>query len=608
MLHFFEKIDLLGSKFHFYDGVSLQKRTIIGGILTLFIGLCTICFLLYFGQDLFMRLNPNITISIINESLYEYIDLKKENILFAFRLEDFDGHYINELNKLYFKIDYYSSIPDEKGKYRSKINHEYLLYHICNESDFKHENLSEYYGTLYCPDLGGKKFGGYWDNPYIYYFEFQIFFCENGNNYSINNKCTSLNDLRKLLDKDIYFSLYYPVVQFNPLSYNQPLKIKYKNYYSELNYKSQKNDEFILKKTILNDDKGWLFNNIKNISLWGIDKTFSTYKFYTEDDLIIENCSSKIYSLSIYNTIENNYYTRTYTKFQNVIAIVGTLINLILKICIFFTHAIGESLRKLELLNNYFEFEENNETIFKILKRNNSQNGALFSHFNSPIIDKKELNNRKKILFMNQDNNMINLFNEKKNTKMFINAKRTFACHKNIFQNSINSTEQSKIKFLPKKRSISFVSPKINANDLHFKKSYLTLKNIIIENIQIYLFFCCTNKTNYNKYFNVKHANLLQFYYITLIQINRYLKTMKEFDFLKKILLNNYQIKSLNFLKRINLTNENERNYFIENKNSPNIENYVIDYFKSLIALNDFSKIDKLIISNLSEDFKNKII
>ena len=440
MLHFFEKIDLLGSKFHFYDGVSLQKRTIIGGILTLFIGLCTICFLLYFGQDLFMRLNPNITISIINESLYEYIDLKKENILFAFRLEDFDGHYINELNKLYFKIDYYSSIPDEKGKYRSKINHEYLLYHICNESDFKHENLSEYYGTLYCPDLGGKKFGGYWDNPYIYYFEFQIFFCENGNNYSINNKCTSLNDLRKLLDKNIYFSLYYPVVQFNPLSYNQPLKIKYKNYYSELNYKSQKNDEFILKKTILNDDKGWLFNNIKNISLWGIDKTFSTYKFYTEDDLIIENCSSKIYSLSIYNTIENNYYTRTYTKFQNVIAIVGTLINLILKICIFFTHAIGESLRKLELLNNYFEFEENNETIFKILKRNNSQNGALFSHFNSPIIDKKELNNRKKILFMNQDNNMINLFNEKKNTKMFINAKRTFACHKNIFQNSINST------------------------------------------------------------------------------------------------------------------------------------------------------------------------
>ena len=134
------------------------------------------------------------------------------------------------------------------------------------------------------------------------------------------------------------------------------------------------------------------------------------------------------------------------------------------------------------------------------------------------------------------------------------------------------------------------------------------MKNIIIENIQIYLFFCCTNKTNYNKYFNVKHANLLQFYYITLIQINRYLKTMKEFDFLKKILLNNYQIKSLNFLKRINLTNENERNYFIENRNSPNIENYVIDYFKSLIALNDFSKIDKLIISNLSEDFKNKII
>jgi hypothetical protein len=411
MLQYFEKIDLLGSKFHFYDGVSLHKRTIIGGLFTLFIGLCTICFFLYFGKDLFMRLNPNITISIINESLYEYIDLKKENILFAFRLEDFDGHYINELDSLYFKIDYYSSIPDEKGKYRSKSYHEYLSYHICNESDFNYENLNQYYGTLFCPDLGGKKFGGYWDNPYIYYFEFQIFFCENGNNYSIHNKCTSLNNLKQLFDKDIYFSLYYPDVQFNPLSYNQPLKIKYKNYYFDLNHKSQRRDDLYLKKTILNDDKGWLFNNIKNISLWGVDKITSSFKYFSEDELIIENSSSKIYSLSIYNTVENNYFTRNYTKFQNVIAVVGTLINLILKICIFFTHAIAESSRKLEMLNNYFEFEENND--IKLLKRNNSQN--IGSHFNSPILIKDNLiNKRRKILLMNHQNNLINLFNEKK--------------------------------------------------------------------------------------------------------------------------------------------------------------------------------------------------
>ena len=106
----------------------------------------------------------------------------------------------------------------------------------------------------------------------------------------------------------------------------------------------------------------------------------------------------------------------------------------------------------------------------------------------------------------------------------------------------------------------------------------------------------------------MKHANLLQYYYIQLIQINRYLKIIQDFDFLKKLFLNNYQIKSLYFLKRINLTNEKERNSFIENSNSPNIDDYVIQYFKSLLSLNDLSKIDKLILSNLSEEIKNKII
>ena len=39
IINFFEKIDLLGSKFHFYYGVSLKKRTPLGGILTLIIGM-----------------------------------------------------------------------------------------------------------------------------------------------------------------------------------------------------------------------------------------------------------------------------------------------------------------------------------------------------------------------------------------------------------------------------------------------------------------------------------------------------------------------------------------------------------------------------------------
>ena len=168
--NFFEKIDLLGSKFHFYDGLSLYKRTVIGGILTFFLGIISISFIYIYGREILKKNNPNITISIQNDSIYEYIDLKKEKIIFAFRIEDYYGNYINVSNILYMKIYYHSFEPDNEGKYRAIIKDELVNYHICNDNDFYNENLTKYYGILFCGDLGEKKFGGYWDNPYMYYF------------------------------------------------------------------------------------------------------------------------------------------------------------------------------------------------------------------------------------------------------------------------------------------------------------------------------------------------------------------------------------------------------------------------------------------------------
>ena len=125
-INFFEKIDFLGSKFHFYDGLSLKKRTHIGGILTFVLLIISIYLIIIFGKELVLRKNPNITFSTQNDSSYEYINLKKENLIFAFRIEDYDGNFINVTNILYMKIYYYTSIPSDDGKYRAKIYDEYI--------------------------------------------------------------------------------------------------------------------------------------------------------------------------------------------------------------------------------------------------------------------------------------------------------------------------------------------------------------------------------------------------------------------------------------------------------------------------------------------------
>ena len=95
-------------------------------------------------------------------------------------------------------------------------------------------------------------------------------------------------------------------------------------------------------------------------------------------------------------------------------------------------------------------------------------------------------------------------------------------------------------------------------------------------------------------------------YYITLIQSNRYLGIIKQFEFIKKILLNEGQNNSLLLLKKLNLRNKEDRVNIITNKNKK-IENSVISYFRNIIGNGSVSKTDYLIFKNLSNKIKNKI-
>ena len=62
----------------------------------------------------------------------------------------------------------------------------------------------------------------------------------------------------------------------------------------------------------------------------------------------------------------------------------------------------------------------------------------------------------------------------------------------------------------------------------------------------------------------------------------RYLKIIQEYNFLKKDILNSYQIKRLNFLRKINLTNKLERERMTDNKNILNTEENQIDDEKKI--------------------------
>ena len=618
VLKILEQIDILGIKFHLYTGKNIKRRTPFGGILTILLVLLSILIFLIFGNNFFNRKNPTITMSIENNLKYDFLNFKKEQLLFAFRIEDYDAHFIDVTNILYFKIYYYITEKGDNGEYHSKIRDDYLPYHICNDSDFPDINLTKTYGKLFCPEFGENKFGGYWDSPNLYYFEIQVFFCENGTHYTSNNKkCTSLNTLREFLNQDHpkFFAFYYPLIEFNPLSYDQPLIRRYKNLYYCLSYRLQRNDDIFLKKTILNDDKGWLFNSNKNITKWGVDSIISTYAYFSNEDLVKEGSSTKIYEINLYTTMDKNYYTRYYVKLQNVIAVTGSIINIFIYFFEAISHFVGENIQKLDFIKNTFDYDDMKSKKIKIIK-NYSHHGTdinlknihthecndIQSKFDSSV---KKTNHKKNVCSFNLDENKkennnktIKIFNltNKKNDNSINN-------HNNKINNQLSYEKSGENLILKIKTDKTFTD---NLHSYIDKNEELSLSYMIIENIKMNLIFCCISKKKLSKNFNTKNSNLYHWYYIYLIQSHRYLDMLKQFEFIKKLLLNYGQINSLFFLKKINLKNEDEKENLIAIKNN-NVENAVINYFKNVIKNVNISKTDSFIFDNLSEKIKIKL-
>ena len=74
------------------------------------------------------------------------------------------------------------------------------------------------------------------------------------------------------------------------------------------------------------------------------------------------------------------------------------------------------------------------------------------------------------------------------------------------------------------------------------------------------------------------------------------------------ILLNENQIKSLNYFKKINLKDSEGINKILESKNNSNTENEIISYFQMILKSLNISKIDKIIYDNLVSKIKDKIL
>ena len=587
-------IDIYGSKFHLLINKKLKYKTWIGGVTTTFLSIIGLTFIYLFGNDFFFRKNPSFTESTIGEG-YKTINLTEEKVIIAFRIEDMNGNYVNTSNYLYPKVVYYSAIPGEDGKSRSNFKEEYISYRLCEESDFEgSENLITLYGTLFCIEWKDKTFGGYWDNEFLYYFSFRIFYCNTSKYYSNNTKCSSVEELNELFSDKLLFSVYYSTVEFRVDNFKTPLSKKHTNYFTFLSYNFRKNDKIFLNELIVNDDKGWIINSHKNTSIWGGNEIKSDYEYYDNDKVTTEGFSSMIYSFNIYMKSTKSYYTRIYLKIPDVLYKIGGLITFFNILGKNINTSINLSMKELTIIRQLFDFTEEEQT--KSLSYN-----------------KNRFNNSKLVLTNLNNSNSTNtlLFNNKKSNDnhdfIYSHNKRLFSVHWNNInsQQKKNKNRNNKVKKVNFKTDI--YTSKINEKEIKemkrpkiakIEEPEKAIKIIIKKDLNKYLICCCSkNKKKdiydfINEIFNEK------------CDILNYFNLFKDIGFIKDIFFTSNQILAIDSIKKLNINCKNEIKSMVYYENKIyKIINYFTNKFKSRTN----SKIDNYIYEKLEHNIKDKI-
>ena len=608
---FFHTIDIYGTKFHLFMNHRLKFKTWIGGIITFFLSLIGLIFIFIFGNDFFFRKNPSYTHSSIGEG-YKKINLSKEKVIIAFRFED-DYGFIPETSKYIFpKIYYYSAIPGEDGEYRSDYKEEYISYRKCVDNDFDNdENLISLYGDLYCIEWENKTFGGFWDNEFIYYFEIRLFYCKNGENYSLNHSiCPTIQELNEYFSQQIYFSIYYTTVNFHVNDLKKPLYRTHSNYFTYISHNFRKTERAFLSEQILNDDQGWIISQHKNISCWGFDSFTSDYKYYENNLLNIEGFSTMFYSINIYMDSNKHYYTRKYMKIPDVLSMIGgllTFFNLFGKII---NRPINLSIKKLEIIEKFFDFGEDKKKKKKDydMNKNNKSNISNYlinsksklinlSNSYTNYMNKKELNSKRN----NKNNSSIFVYNKNLNSFRGMNDINNKS---NQIQNN-HQTMNKKFYSLNSILKVNITKLKLSKrNEIDYTKkeiSEIMVKTLVKEDLKrkfIYI-FCCLNKSRKKDIYDLTND-----IYCEKCDIYNYFSLLKEVNVMKEIFFNHYQIMAIEFTKKINI-NMNNRFNPINNKNYK--INYVIDYFKNRFKSKKNSNIDNYIYDQLEENIKNII-
>ena len=518
MKNFFKFCDFYGTQFHWYFNFKPKYYTCYGGIFSILSVICCLIVFIIFGLEDFKRLNPISSISTVPPLVHKNIKFGEKKLYLPWRIMDYGERFIDHKGILFPRIYYFSN------KYNNKTGimetyYDLLNYTLCNETSMK--NLGNDFlidlplDNLFCIDMEDLNMGGSWNSEFVNYIRLDLNLCKEGLDYNESNiNCTRREYLNSLYGKDNnwFFELLYPSVQFQPNNKTMPVLVLYTSYYYGLSVSSNKVDRVFLQEHIFEDEKGWIIEKITNITYWGVSSIKSDYYTGAGRDIFRYGSTSRLYSLKIYLDYGTVYYTRKYKKLFEILSELFPIIRFISTIFSFISEIINK-LKVTKKINEYIIGDE-----IKAYKNEKQRKEELKIKFSYNLNSKENIEKRNSNLFKIKDSSKIcindNEIKEKKDKKkyQFLNAKKPCrTINVNIINSDIVQAFEKKPNF-----PLSYYFFGFFLNKIYTKKK--------------------------NNYLCISEKFDLSFTFFThLIDISSYISLYKQFEALKKIMVNHFK-------------------------------------------------------------------
>jgi hypothetical protein len=634
MVELLKLIDIFDTNFQFRTFNKSKFRTNIGGIISLTSVLLIIVFSIFFGWDFFFKKNPKI----LNQTIFpdKYPDpflMTPENFVLPWRLSDDYSQTVNFTNLIYPRLQYFKYKLNESGQIMEHI--EDLQYSKCNSLNAKvPEFVNEFkIEDWYCVDWDKHKnltFGGYWDGDFVEYYSLVLHSCPNGEPFSPEGNCTSLDKLKDFLEGGniVYVDFLYPEYYFVADDLNNPLRISYKNYFYGLSSSMIKKDRLFFKRVELYDDQGWIFNSETQTNQYGAYERDSEISFNNPDDYGKPGRSSIIYYMIYYNMKKFDHIQRSYMKFQDFSAVIGGFMKIVLVIAGLFSYLFNDKLRDEVIYNELFEckldkFEKDNFTI-KSQQGLQSQQGVNINSEIKPIGNDNNnnsyhLNNLKISNILNKNNSTSNILainnktSEDVQLQLQLNNMRKINLHIETNNNDVNKINEKEIYHRQNnlKNNINFISGKlrfmnstIRQDNKHKHKKSISFG--IWFHLKRNLFSCSCRKISPTDKKTDRVYSFLSNYIMERMDVIYYLKTLETIDRLKKIFLNVDQNLSLEFIKKPNLNNTDELEILEHELNKKTEINFwkLVEYYKQRIRSKEIDEIDEKLLNFIDPQIK----